>query len=74
MNSPCVYDGCAMCGTGDAEIGKYLLDDRARVERELGLQHGTPSLEPPDLFDHQLEVDQSARIFRLAVSVARDRM
>src|SRR5580693_3567200 len=43
---------------GDAEIAKYLLDDRARVERELALQHGPPTLQPPNLFEHQLEVDQ----------------
>src|SRR5271154_3566211 len=57
---------------GDAKIAEYLLDDRARVERELALQHGTPSLEPPDLFEHQLEVDRTGPNFQ-AGGVSRAR-
>src|SRR5260221_7051530 len=45
-------------GDRNAEIGKHLLDDRARVEWEPGLQDRTPSLEPADLLGHQLDIEQ----------------
>ena len=50
-------------GRRDLEAWEHVLDHRARINRERGLQRGTPSLKPPLLFHHKLDIEQTGANF-----------